>query len=105
MYYSLKILKIKDLCKYEIAKFIYKLKHTENFNYSHDLKQISQIHSHYTRNSKNNYFLQRKNTGLGKKTLEFIGTKTWQEVPYDIKEMNFLKFKRHLKLHLIKNYS
>ena len=31
---------------------------------------------HITQATQNNYFLQRKNTGRGKKTLEFIGTKT-----------------------------
>ena len=60
LFYSLNILKIEDLCKFEIAKFIFKLKNIPDFNYMHNLKPINQIHKYNTRLSKNNYFLQRK---------------------------------------------
>ena len=39
--YSLSILKIEDICKYKIDKFMYKLKNVLNFNYLHNLKPIN----------------------------------------------------------------
>ena len=57
---SLNILKIEDLCKFEIAKFISKIKNIPDFTYMHNLKPINQIHKYNTRLLKNNYFLQRK---------------------------------------------
>ena len=60
LFYSLHVLKIEDLFKFEIAKFIFKLKNIPDFNYMHNLKPINQIHNYNTRLSKNNYFLQRK---------------------------------------------
>ena len=57
LFYSLNILKIEDLCKFEIAKFIFKIKNIPDFNYMHNLKPINQIHKYNTRLSKNNYFL------------------------------------------------
>ena len=46
LFYSLNILKIKDLCDVEIAKFIFKLKNIPDFNYTHNLKSINQIQKH-----------------------------------------------------------
>ena len=94
LFYSLNILKIENLCKFEIAKFIFKLKNIPDFNYMHNLKPINQIHKYNTRLSKNNYFLQRKKTETGKKSLEYIGSTIWLDLPSDIKLYSFPKFKQ-----------
>ena len=61
LFYSLNILKIEDLFKFEIAKFVFKLKNIPDFNYTHNLKPINQIHKYIIRLSKNNYFFKEKN--------------------------------------------
>ena len=104
LFYSLNILKIEDLCKFEIAKFIFKLKNIPDFNYMHNLKPINQIHKYNTRLSKNNYFLQRKKTETGKKSLEYIGSTIWLDLPSEIKLYSFPKFKQQLKFYLLSNY-
>ena len=104
LFYSLNILKIEDLCKFEIAKFIFKLKNISDFNYMHTLKPINQIHRYNSRLSKNNYFLQRKKTKTGKKSLEYIGSTTiWLHLPSNIKLYSFPNFKQQLKFYLLSN--
>ena len=43
LFYFFNILKIEDLCKFEIAKFMFKLKNILDFNYMHNLKPINQF--------------------------------------------------------------
>ena len=62
-------------------------------------------HSYNTRHSENNnYFLARKRTEMGKKSLSFIGTKICQNVPQELQSHTVNAFKRELKLYIIAKY-
>jgi len=69
------------------------------------LKLAKHLHNYNTRYStKNNNFLLREQTEIGKKSFAFVGAKIWQDVPYELKRCSFPVFKRKLKTHLLSNY-
>ena len=69
LFYSLNILKIEDLCTFELAKFIFKLKNVPDFNYMHNLTLVNQSKSTIPDFQKTTIFYKEKKL----KSVENIG--------------------------------
>ena len=105
LYSSLKLLKLEDILKLQIAKIIhrcYKKKVSRDY---FGLVQVNLIHKYETRCSANFNFKQiYARTELAKKTITFTGPKIWRAVPRDIKCYDITKFKSEYKKFLINQY-
>ena len=86
-YKRIKILKVYDIHKMELAKFLFRLKNQllpENFNSF--FVSVSAIYKHNTRiNQSDNNFLLRERTIFGQKKFEYKGVKIWNNLPNCIK--------------------
>ena len=106
LFFKLNLLKIHDICNLEIAKNMFQIKNKMTLHDSQIFCLATQMHEHHTRlSSKNNYFIPRKRTDFGKKSFSFVGPKVWQNVPNELKVLNFSQFKRKLKFHFISKYT
>ena len=66
---------------------------------------LDNIHSHNTRKKhQKNYFITRVSLKQAQKCLQCNGPKIWNEIPLQLKEMNFCKFKIEFKRKLISAY-
>ena len=74
LFFKLNLLNINDICLLEIAKYMFHQKNKpDSF---HNLHPTTLIHNHNTRlSSKHNYFIPRKRTENGKKSLSLVGCK------------------------------
>ena len=72
---------------------------------ANDFQLIGQCHDHETRLRNNrNYCLPRVRTKLGQNMTIFSGTKIWNGVNKQLKELSFRKFKKTFKNQLICKY-
>ena len=106
-YKQMKILKLYDIHKMELAKFMFKLKNQllpENFNPL--FVSVSAIHKYNTRiNQSDNKFLPRERTLFGQQKLEYKGVKIWNNLPNCIKYIPTLsKFSHSLKETILESY-
>ena len=105
--YIYKILKLEDLFRFEIAKFMHQFtckKLPTNFN--HYFTYISAVSSHATSHSSNNdIFLPRLHSARTQRSIKFIGAKLWNDIPFEIKKLAFNKFKESYKSLLLNNYN
>ena len=103
----MKILKLYDIHKIELAKFMFKLKNRlllENFNSF--FVCVSAIHKYNIRiNQSDNKFLPRERTIFGQQKLEYKGVKIWNNLPNCTKYIPTLsKFSHSLKETLSESY-
>ena len=106
-YKQMKILKLYDIHKMELAKFMFKLKNQllpENFNPL--FVSVSAIHKYNIRiNQSDNKFLPRERTLFGQQKLEYKGVKIWNNLPNCIKYIPTLsKFSHSLKETILESY-
>jgi len=62
-YKSMKILKVKDICELELAKFMHSFQFHNNFlpeNFENYFKTASNHHDHYTRSTAKNDFYSKR---------------------------------------------
>ena len=94
LYLSDKILKIADVYKLELGKFLFKYyirALPEIFNNYFLL--LEQVHNYDTRNKCNqNYFLNTIRTNSGKCSIKFCGAKLWTQIPSNLKSSSFHSF-------------
>ena len=105
-YKTLNFLKLDDIYRLELAKFMYQL-HDKKFKIA--LKDcfvdITKIHSHNTRTKHNLvYFKPRVQTSAGKKSLTYRGTELWGKIKPKIKESLWISFKKKIKQNAIQYY-
>ena len=106
LYKTLNFLKLDDIYRLELAKFMYQL-HNKKFKTA--LKDcfvdITKIHSHNTRTKHNLvYFKPRVQTSAGKKSLAYRGTELWGKIKPKIKESSWISFKKKIKQKAIQYY-
>ena len=66
---------------------------------------LDELHSYNTRTKhKRNYFVTRVSTKQAQKCLIYIGPKICNQIPLQVKEMNFYRFKKEFKRILIDTY-
>jgi len=78
LYKNLNVLKLSDIYRIELAKFMHKLHHgTLHKIYDNFFQNISNVHSYKTRFADNqNYFIQRVCTNFGKKVFLIDGLRS-----------------------------
>ena len=108
VYHAEKMLKVSDIARLELAKFMYryhKFKVPNLFITENYFTPVNEIHSYNTRSSSSKcYFLPTVNTTAGKRSLLFRGTKLWNAIPVDIKQYPYHKFVKYYKNYLIHKY-
>ena len=106
LYKKLNFLKIKDVYKLELAKFMHKLfsnKLPEMFQNS--FTKIGNIHNYETRNNITaNYFLPRASKKTGHKKLQYRGVKLWNEIDVNLKKLPLHTFNKQYKNALLSTY-
>ena len=106
MFSQLQILQLEDVYTIEVAKRMYKFSTNqcsglELINYC----PISKIHSYETRkNVQDNFYIIRTNTKFARRSLSVCGPLIWFEVPHELKNLTFPKFRKNFKKHLILKY-
>ena len=106
LYFKLSILKLDDLFNYECAK----LMHLSNngrlplhLNQQLHFKKVSAEHSHSTRQA-NAIHIPRFSTAKYQRPFKYIGTKIWNNIPQELKDYPYSKFKLPYKKQLIQKY-
>ena len=106
LFSQLQILQLEDICTFEIAQHMNKL----NTNQRSGLElisycSISKIHSYQTRKSvQDNYYIIRTDTKFARRSLSVRDPLIWSDVPNELKNISFPKFKENCKKHLIRKY-
>ena len=87
------IILIDDMFKLELGKFMHNFNRgILPVNFRNYFTKLNSQHNHQTRATKYNFFLPRKNTNKGLKSLNFLGPKLWSEIPDDIRNVNNVKY-------------
>ena len=100
------ILKVDELFKLNIGKFMYKLsKNNLPKIFVDDFPAVSEIHNYRTRSAKlNRVHVSAHNTALFSKTIIITGPKIWNKIPFKIKESKTIKsFKKSFVKHIIES--
>ena len=116
IFVKLGTLKIDDIYKYQVSKFIYKCIHQLTpVNFHNWFNFISSIHGYCTRSkfnandnlSTNKLFIPfARTTNYGLKQLTVNGPRIWNALPDHLRnEESLLKFLRKLKIYFISMYN
>jgi len=88
-YAQLKILKLQDMYRLELASFMYKFnkKQTPSSFFSNQyFKEINKVYSKQTRSSTTqNYFIPRYETNKLQRSIKYQGSKLWNSFRKEIK--------------------
>ena len=115
IFVTLCCMKVEDIYKYQVAKFVFKCLHTITPVQFHNWYKLNnQIHEHYTRSNYNvndgiiinNLFVPTaRTTNYGLKQLKVSGTRIWNELPSYLKNAPSLYiFLKNLKVYYISSY-
>ena len=109
IFVKLELLKIEEIFKYYISKFIFKcLLQLTPINFHNWFKTSSAIHNYnieFNSDSKNLFIPPARTTSYGLKQITVSGPKIWNDLPYRIKTNISLNiFLKNLKAHLLSNY-
>ena len=101
-YYKYEILKLEDLYNFEIAKLMYQFTHSKlPLNFNHYFAYSSDVLSYSTRHtSSNEIFLPRFMSSKTQHSIKYIGAKIWNNIPSDLKNASYSKFKESYKKFL-----
>ena len=115
IFFKLGALKIDDVFKYQVCKFIYKcLYQLTPINFHNWFKLNTSIHDYNTRtnfNTSNNSSTKKlftpyaRTTNYGLKQLTVNGPRIWNALPVHLtNEKSLLVFLRNVKIHLMSGY-
>ena len=95
LYFDNSFLKINELYHRQCLIFIHNLHHHRlpSVFQSH-LRPTREVHSHNTRGSSSNFFLDRANTNYGLRLPSYTGSKLWRQLSDEQKNLNFIHFKK-----------
>ena len=106
LYKKLNFLKVKDVYKLELAKFMHKLftyKLPEMFQNS--FTKIGNVHKYEIRNNITaNYYLRRASKKAGHNKLEYRSVKLWNEIDANSKKLLLYTFNKQYKNPLLSTY-
>ena len=101
---TLGFLKLHDVHKLELAKFMHNLLKNKlpklcNYNFT----TIDKIHDYATRKpSRSNYFLPRVSKPAGQNKIEFRGAELWKKISENLKNKPFNSCKKQFKENLLR---
>ena len=106
LFHQLQCLKLNDIYKLEMAKLMYRINNNMmSPTKANDFQLISQCHDHGTRLRNNrNYCLPRVRNKLGQNMTIFSGTKIWNGINKQLKELSFRTFRKTFKDQVISKY-
>ena len=106
-YKNLNLLKLNDIYKLELAKFMYNLHHGTLPKSLYDLFiKLSAIHNYSTIQKQNLvYFNPQIKKAIGREMLTHRGSNLWKEIKLFIKNLGWFFFKTHYKKFLIEKYN
>ena len=108
VYHAEKMLKVSNIVRLELAKFMYhyhKFKVPNLFITENYFTTVNEIHSYKTRSSSSKcYFLPSVNTTAGRRSFLFRGTKLCNAIPVDINQYPRHKFNKYYRNYLINKY-
>ena len=103
---NLRILKVKDLYNFEIAKFMHG--HYNNLLpicFMTYFQEMGETHSYNTRSVNNrNYSSLICRTSRGQRSIKFYGPKIWNQTPVHMKNESKTKFKKLYKEFILSQY-
>ena len=107
-YYKLNILKLSDLLKLEIEKFVHahfnnKLPFTLS-GYFSLTSEVYQKNTSSTLSRTNCLYIPRFRTNRLQKCIRYQGVKIWNDIPPEIRTTSPILFKKRYKKHLIEFY-
>ena len=96
---KLDFLKLHDVYKLELAKFMHKLfKNKLPHSCNYDFSTIERTHAYETRRpSRSSYFLPRVSESTGQQKVEFWGVKLRNEISKNLKNKPFISFEKQFK--------
>ena len=107
-YYSkLNILKLPDLYKLEVAKFVHRFMHnTLPQSFSNFFAKVGQVNTRTTRSSSNpnNLYIPCYKSNRIQQSIKYQGVKVWNSIPVEIQNLPKSRFKIKLKSHLMQAY-
>ena len=102
LYLNLRILKLDDLHKLEIGKFMHQFyKNTLPNAFAGYFLEVRKTHNRNTRTANTlNYVVKRYNKKAGERSVKYLGAKVWNNLPNEIQTANRIKFKTLLANYL-----
>ena len=91
----------------EFVKFVFKFSNNMLPRYFDNcFRSLETIHNHNTRQKpKKDFFHTYTRTKWGKNMLQHRGLNLWKDVPMEMKNLTFYKFKKSYKINGLKKYS
>ena len=105
-YRDLEILKIKDLCNFEIAKLIFLYHYSRlPITFGNYFVTSAAVYNYSTRGYHSlKYYIPKYRLVRLKKSFKYIGVKIWNNIDLNIKLLSFKKFKENYKKQLLLQY-
>ena len=106
LYKDLNFLKLEDIYKLELAKVMHKV-HNNRIPklISSSFTPLTVVHEHNTHQKLcDRFFLDRVHKEIGKNQLRYRGYQAWKTIPVKLKDLNENRFKKQLKIELIRCY-
>ena len=106
LYKKLNFLKLSDVYKLELGKFMHQLHHNKLPKTLYDsLVKLDTIHTHNTRQlRKQVYFKPQVKKSIAKNLLIYRGSKLWEEINDIDKNLSWYAFKKWYKKFLVGTY-
>ena len=106
LYKHLNLLKLNDIYKFELAKFMCLLRNKKlPAVLSSQFTKIEKLHSHNTRQvNKCVYFIPQSTESITQNLLAFRGTKLWSSLNSSIKSNRWGVFRQKYKIHSMSSY-
>ena len=107
LYNEFRVLKLEDMIDMEFVKFVFKFSNNMLPKYFNNyFRSLETIHDHNTRQkAKQDFFHTYAPTKWGKNILQHRGLYLWKDVPMEMKNLTFSKFKKSCKINALKKYS
>ena len=105
-YRDLEILKIKDLCNFEIAKLIFLYHYSRlPITFGNYFVTSAAVYNYSTRGYHSlKYYIPKYRLVRLQKSFKYIGVKIWNNIDLNIKLLSFKKFKENYKKQLLLQY-
>ena len=105
LYKNLNILRVDDLCTYELAKIVHKTFHHNRPDFNKHFTCSSSVHSYGTRSAtRHNIDTPRFNKSSSQRGYDFVGAKIWNSIPLDIRNLEPHKSKSRFRNFLLQQY-
>ena len=100
-FHRLKILKIKDVAKMEIAKFVHQsINHSLPMYFQYYFHKVSMTHKRCTWSSSSDIYL----TYRAQRSIKYQGSMTWNSIPAVIRCLKLKKFSQKYRVQLLTSH-